>query len=349
MKKFTLLLISVFALQALLSQPTLTSSLNLTIGDTYRSDMYHEVTNIEPGPGGTNMVWDFANVTGPTYIEGYGGICVDPSTTPFADSAAVTNADICLRNEETPEESPYQYIESNNFSQELLAMGFLGGGSSNFTTYTNPQTIIEYPFTYGDSFDDTWELIMYSPDMGYYFYRDSAIVTVEADAYGTITTPTGVFQNALRIKTTTTDYSWTNYGGTGWIPNGSFTDVSYQWYVPNIKIPVMSISEPEWLPGYMVSYLVEHNFTVGIEDKEGNLSLDIFPNPTKDRVTIKTDEVVNRLSIYSMNGQQMEIVSSQTSQPFQQTIDLSKYPKGVYLIEVGFEDGNVVKERIIKQ
>ncbi len=348
MKKFTLLFISVFALQVLFSQPTLTSSLNLTIGDTYRSDMYHEVTNIEPGPGGTNMVWDFANVTGPTYIEGYGGICVDPTTTPFADSAAVANANICLRSEETPEESPYQYIESNNSSQELLAMGFLGGGSFNFTTYTNPQTIIEYPFTYGDSFDDTWELIMYSPDLGYYFNRDSAIVTAVADAYGTITTPIGVFQNALRIKTTTTDYSWTNYGGTGWIPNGSFTDVSYQWYAPDIKIPVMSISEPEWLPGYMVSYLVDYNFGVGIEDK-ADIHFEIFPNPTTDRVTIKTEKIFNSVNIYSMNGQQIYIAKSQTGQALQQTIDLSKYPKGVYLIEVGFEDGNVVRQRIIKQ
>ncbi len=348
MKKFTLLFISVFALQALFSQPTLTSNLNFTIGDTYRYDMYHEVTNIEPGPGGTNMVWDFANVTGPTYIEGYGGICVDPTTTPFADSAAVANANICLRSEETPEESPYQYIESNNFSQEIIAMGFLGGGSSNFTTYTNPQTIIEYPFTYGDSFDDTWELIMYSPDMGYYFNRDSAIVTVEADAYGTITTPVGVFQNALRIKTTTTDYSWTNYDGTGWISNGSFTDISYQWYAPDIKIPVMSISEPEWLPGYMVSYLVEHNFSVGIEEM-ADMHLKIFPNPTTDRVTIKTDKIISHVRICSLNGQGVDIHKLKANKTNQISIDLSKYPEGIYLIEVGFDDGNVRREKIVKQ
>jgi len=348
MKKFTLLFISFLAVQVLLSQPVLTNSLNFTIGDTYRYDMYHEVTNIEPGPGGANLVWDFGNVTGATYIEGEGGICVDPSTTAFADSAAVANATMCLRNEETPDNSPYQYMESNNTSQNLIAMGFLAGGSANFTTYTNPQTVIEYPFTYGDSFDDTWELLMYSIDLGYYFNRDSAIVTAEADAYGTITTPVGVFQNALRIKTTTTDYSWTNYGGTGWISNGSFTDVSYQWYAPNIKTPVMTIGEMEWLPGYMVSYLVEHNFSTGIEDR-ADYYLEVFPNPATDKVTIKTDKIFNRVSIYSLNGGQMFVANSQTGQAHQKTIDFSQYPKGIYLIEVVFEDGSVVRERIIKQ
>ncbi|MCD4788403.1 MAG: T9SS type A sorting domain-containing protein, partial [Bacteroidales bacterium] len=75
----------------------------------------------------------------------------------------------------------------------------------------------------------------------------------------------------------------------------------------------------------------------------------IFPNPTTDKVTIKTDEMINHVSIYSFNGQQLDVVTSQTSQPHQQTIDISKYPKGVYLIEVGFEDGSTVRERIIKQ
>ncbi len=59
--------------------------------------------------------------------------------------------------------------------------------------------------------------------------------------------------------------------------------------------------------------------------------------------------MINRVSIYSLIGHQMDIINSQAGQQHQQTIDLSKYPKGVYLIEVRFKDGSVVKERIIKQ
>lgn len=353
MKKFTLLFISVFALQALFSQPTLTSSLNFTIDDTYRYDMYTDVTTIDPGAGGANMFWNFSAISGGTYIEGDGVICVDPSTTAFADSAIVANANICIRSEFTPDFGPYQYYECNNTSQNLIALGFLGAGNNSFSTYSDIQTALEFPFTYGDSFDDTWESMMYYIDLGYYFMRDSSIVTVEADGYGTIVTPLGLpigeFQNVLRVKRTTIDYSWINYGGTGWTPLGSFTDTQYEWYAPGIKVPVMIIQEMEWLPNsYEVRYLVQYNFQTGIEDR-ADIHLEIFPNPATDRVTIKTDEIFNSVSIYSLNGQQLDVAYSQTNQPHQQTIDLSKYPKGVYLIEVGFEDGSVMKERIIKQ
>ena len=348
MKKFTLLFISVFALQALFSQPVLNSDLNFTIGDTYRYDLYTDVTNIDPGTGGANLVWDFGTISGGTYLEGDGVICVEPSTTPFADSAAVANANICIRNIDNPNDGLFQYYECNNTSQNLIALGALAGGSGSFSTYTNVQTALEFPFTYGDGFDDTWELLMYYIDLGYYFMRDSSIVAVEADAYGTITTPAGEFQNVLRIKRTTIDYSWSNYGS-GWISLGSFTDIQYDWFAPNIKVPVMIILEMGWMPGsYNVRYLVEHNFHTGIEERI-DYSLEIFPNPTTDRVTIKTDEMINSVSIYSLMGQQLDVAYSQTGQSHQQTIDLSMYPKGVYLIEVGFEDGNVVKERIIKQ
>lgn len=349
MKKFTLLIISVFALQALFSQPVLTNSLNFTIGDTYRYDGYQEVTDIDPGPGGANLVWDFGTISGGTFYEGYGGICVDPSTSAFGDSAAVVNANICIRNEEYPDFGPYQYYECNSTSQNVLAIGFLGTGANSFSTYTDNATGLEFPFTYGDSFDDTWELLMYYCQLGYYFMRDSAIVTVEADGYGTVITPAGEFQNVLRLKRTTLDYSWTNYSGTGWMSNGSFTDTNFEWYAPNIKVPVMIIQEMEWLPNsYEVRYLVEHNFSTGIEDRV-DYQLEIFPNPTTDRVTIKTDKIFNSVSIYSLNGRQLDVATSKTGQLHQQTIDLSTYPKGVYLIEVRFEDDNIVKGRIIKQ
>jgi hypothetical protein len=348
MKKTTLLFISILAVQFLFSQPVLNSNLNYTIGDTYQYDGYFDVTNIDPGSGGANLVWDFGTISGGTYYEGYGVICVNPSTTPFADSTAVANANICIRNEDDPDVGPYQYYECNNTSQNLIALGFLGTGNNSFSTYTDILIALEFPFTYGNSFDDTWEILMYHIDMGHYFMRDSSIVTVEADAYGTITTPAGEFQNVLRLKRTTIDYSWSNYGS-GWIPLGSFTDIQYEWYAPNIKVPVMIIQEMDWLPiFYNVRYLVEYNFQMGIEDLIDH-HLEIFPNPTTDRVTIKTDEMINSVSIYSLMGQQLNVAIPRTGQPHQQTIDLSKYPKGVYLIEVGFEDGNVVRERIIKQ
>lgn len=349
MKKTALFLISVLAILPLFAQPVLNNDLNFAIGDTYKYDTYTDVSDIDPGPGGADLVWNFGTISGGSYLEGYSVICVDPTTTAFADSAAVANANICIRNKENPDVGPYQYYECNSSSQNLIALGFLGGGGS-FSTYIDVQTALEFPFAYGSSFDDTWECWSYNIGDGYYYTRDSSIVTIEADAYGTITTPAGEFQNVLRVKRTTIHYSWYDFTGGGFgtdVPD-PYTEIQYDWFAPNMKVPVMIIQEIDWLPGYIVRYLAAHSFTTGIEER-ADYHLEIFPNPATDRVTIKTDQVFNSVSIYSINGQLLDAATSQTGQRHQQTIDLSKYAKGVYIIELGFEDGNVVKKKIIKQ
>ncbi len=345
MKKFILLIVLVFALQPLFSQTVLNGDNNFSIGDTFRSDSYVEVTSIDPGSDGANCTWDYSTITGGTYVMGEGGICVDPNTTLFADSAAVASANICIRSIDNPNDGFFHYHECNSTSINLLAFGLYNSGSGSFCTYYNELTALQFPFAYGDSFDDTWELLMYSFDMGYYYNRDSSIVTVEADAYGTIITPTGEFQNVLRVKRTTIDYSWSNYSGTEWVLLGAFTDTQYDWYAPNIKIPVMSMLAAEWMPGsFNVTYLVEHNFSTGIDEKLEH-QLEIFPNPSQDRASIISDKRFNTVRIISLNGQQLETISTSAKQ---YPLDLSNYPKGVYFIEIAFEDGTVQREKMLK-
>ncbi|MCF6170735.1 MAG: T9SS type A sorting domain-containing protein [Bacteroidales bacterium] len=346
MKRSILLIVSFSAAFSVCAQPVLTSDINLSIGDTYRYDGYTEVTNIEPGPGGANLIWDFSDITGEMFIEGVAAICVDPATTPFADSAAVADANICTKN--VDDIGPFQYFDNDNSSQNVIAMGFVAEAGSSFGTYTDIMTVCEFPFTYNDSFDDTWEFINFSINGGYYDMRDSSFTTVEADAYGTITTPLGVFPDALRVKTTTVDYSWMRFeAGGDWIPLGFSTDIEYKWYAPNIKTPVMYIIEKEDFPSYDVRYLVEYNFQVGIEE-QSEVCLEIFPNPTTDRLNIKTNEVIYHISVFSLSGQLMDTVLMPTNPPHQHTVNLSNYPKGIYFIEVGFKDGSTLTERVIK-
>lgn len=345
MKKLTLIIVAFFTAQLLFSQTVLTNSTNFTIGDTYRYDGYEEVTNIEPGPGGSNMTWDFSQVTGLTYIEGAAAICVDPSTTPFADSASVAGANICVRNVDEGV-SPYQYYNCKNSSQELLAMGLIGASNSSFSTYTNILTAHEFPFAYGDSFDDTWELFGFNIDLGYYFMRDSSIVAVEADAYGTITTPTGTYQNALRIKRTTTMYAWFKWEEGGeWNPSGPYTDTDYEWYAPNIKVPVMIITHWDGFIDYSVRYLVDYNSTTGIITQQEN-NIEIFPNPIIDKLSIRSTEQPGSIEIFTIQGQ---LIHNSSSQLNQQKIDLSMLPKGVYFIKLGFKNNEFITRKIIKQ
>lgn len=348
MKKITFIIVSVFVMQALVAQTVLTHGINLEFGDTYKYDGYEGVTNIEPGSGGANQVWDFSNLSGYGFFEGINAIAVDPATTLFADSAAVADATLCTRNFDDPDIGPYQYYENNNSTQNVIAMGFLGTTNSSFGTYTDPQKAFDLPFAYNDSFVDGYDFLNFHIENGYYFMRDSATVTVEADAYGTITTPLQEFQNVLRIKRTKTYYAWFKWDAEGdWIKSGPYTDIEYSWYAPNIKVPVMYVDEMEDFIDYPVRYLVDYNFTTATEELVYQ-EVELFPNPTINKLTIKTESTITRIGLYSIQGQQL-FTNSLPDQVQQQTIDLMEFPTGIYIVKIELENGQILTEKFMKQ
>jgi len=345
MKKKSLLALILITSQLLLSQVVLTPAINLDIGDTYKYDAYEGVTNIEPGPAGANQTWNFGSMEGYGFYEGVGNICVAPSSTPFSDSTVVSGSNICVQNIGEEDSGPYQYYDGNNSFQDLLAMGMIASGNASFSTYTDILTAMQFPFAYGNSFNDTWELMGFHINLGFYFMRDSAIVFTEADAFGTITTPLGTFQNALRVKRTTTYYSWFRFQeGEEWIQSGPFTDIEYAWYAPNIKVPVMFVSDMQDFLDYGVRYLVDYNFLVTTEEQY-TTAFDLYPNPAINQITIQSEKLIKQTSTFSITGQQLETKSFESEQ---HNIDISSYPKGMYIISIEFVDGSQRSRSFIK-
>jgi len=70
------ILILLILTQQLFSQHIITNNYNLEIGDTYRNDLYDEVTDIDPGPAGPNQSWDFSEITGGVFTQGVNNVCV---------------------------------------------------------------------------------------------------------------------------------------------------------------------------------------------------------------------------------------------------------------------------------
>lgn len=343
MKKFTLLFLVILSSQLLLAQVVLTPAFNYDIGDTYKYDGYEGVTNVEPGSAGANQTWDFGTIEGYGFYEGIGNICVPISGTPFADSAGANESNICVKNIGEEDSGPFQYFNQNSNVQELLAMGFVGNGNSTYTNYRDKLTAVEYPFAYGDDFNDSWIAWTFNNDWGFYFMVDTATATTEADAWGTITTPLGTYQNALRIKRTTI---YTNYfrfiDGGDWNASGPFTDIEYLWYVPDIKVPVMIISEMEGFDDYGMRFLEEYSFPVATEEFE-ETTFELSPNPASDILCIKSEKLISQSSIYSISGQLTEVATEQHK------IDVRELPKGLYIINVKFKDGSLRSETFIKK
>ena len=72
-----------------------------------------------------------------------------------------------------------------------------------------------------------------------YVLKDTSNILVSAVGYGTVKTPVGTFQNALMVKKVTNWTWWNNYDNYVYKTEG--TDIEYQWFVPGIKLSVLSI------------------------------------------------------------------------------------------------------------
>ncbi|WP_265426861.1 T9SS type A sorting domain-containing protein [Chryseobacterium sp. YIM B08800] len=67
----------------------------------------------------------------------------------------------------------------------------------------------------------------------------------------------------------------------------------------------------------------------------------IYPNPTKGEVNIKTDKKIKSTTVLDLSGKVLTVGSSET-------VNLSAFTKGTYLIKVEFADGSSKTEKIIK-
>ncbi len=344
MKPLTTTMILLLSGLLAFSQPTLTGSYNLEVGNTYRNDSYDGVTGINPGPAGGGQNWDFSSIPNGNFIAGLPAICVDPAGTPFADSASVSGANLCTRNDTGPD-GPYVYYSLTNSEQVMLGLGHYESGNTSFSHYVDELTAITFPFSYGDEHNDTYKWLLWNISAGGYFMKDSGSIHVEADAWGSIVTPEGTYNNVLRLTTTTESYMYMNFGA-GWTFTGSSTDVNHSWYSDGLKLPVMSISEFDASQEYIVSYLADHNFPVGIPEQE-TAELKLYPNPATDRLWIQSEEELLSVRVYSMDGRLITEEYIRSTGEGIWEVSLSGNKPGLYVIEAKLKSGRFITDRLV--
>ena len=73
------------------------------------------------------------------------------------------------------------------------------------------------------------------------------------------------------------------------------------------------------------------------------ISIMVYPNPASNFINVNSNTLINEISIYSAKGKLIQTIEGNTTQ-----IDISTYPRGVYLIHV--RSGNVSKtQKIFKK
>lgn len=78
-----------------------------------------------------------------------------------------------------------------------------------------------------------------------------------------------------------------------------------------------------------------------IEENENAISIQIFPNPTSDFITLLTDAILTRIEIFDLNGKLVNEISGNS-----RMIDVSKLESGIYMLKAISESG-ISEQKII--
>ena len=343
MKKLILTLSTFLLIGAGFSQ-TITSSNIVNLGDTVFNAI--DVTpSVGIGSTGIGNSWNFSSLL-PNQRDTL--VFSSPTTIPCAASSFSA--------------ASYKFVQDTNFgflqksSTSLQLLGLSNG--SICVASQNPETIIEFPSSYGSTFNDVavTQTIVSGAAAGYpavdsIRVNSTTTIISNFDASGTATTPMGIFSCIRQnLERRTTSLIYAKISGF-WNPSPLLTQndtaYSHQYWSDgtNAKYPLISydIDASGSLTGqivWMMRYAA--NTSIGIGEKEA-LSISVFPNPATDFVTIDIAESIEKVTLLDISGK--VVFSQENSQ--NKRIDVRNLPSGVYFLTI--ETANFVgKTKLIK-
>ena len=264
-------------------------------------------TTLPEGSAGANQVWDFT--TAFLYTDGNSYQALDPGTSPFAADFPTAN-NVALR---TSSGSEY-YFYYNNLPDRLEAVadGISSLGSYDIFT-PNPKTKLKFPFAFGESVVDTYT----------YVGGGSGEITVTYDGYGTLITPLGTVNDAVRIKTQET-------GG----------NTYYNWYSlsPLLRVFTYGQGDLEWYGLPLTS----------VPEQDAAPVVSVFPNPTTGQTVIQmgAEQLRNEpvLTLTTSVGQQVYQTRLTRTSTILQRGDRAN---GVYLYRIHADHQPAASGRIV--
>lgn len=319
------------------AQPTLTAATsNPLAGDIfYGHDV--DVTGLAKGAAGAGVSWSF-----PTFTE----IMLDTtsylvcSATPYCDSFAGSNI-------VSYDNTDYLYGVASTSALRFIG-GFIDGQVARFT---KPQTYITYPFTYNSIHKDTAAAFVSS--FGLYFtITDSAI----ADAYGTLTLPSGTFTNVLRVHLTSVEKDSFNIMGMP-IVTESQTE-TYSWYVAGFHNPLLSMTYDTSGTGSPAltdaKYFTRNHPTAISNVTNSGSALQVYPNPASDKITIictivgATDAAI---TLSDLTGRVVASISAEQLAEGANTVNIpvSNLANGIYIVNLRTAAGSTTQKVVVSK
>lgn len=267
------------------------------------------VADIPPGfylgNSNPNQIWNFSSLV----VEPAGFISVTtPDMTPYPTNFPGANYALHYQG---PFAESYHFYNLMPAKYEKTGSVFVAQAVEN---YQNPRTYVQFPFTLGTTFTDTYQTT---------FSSGPVECTYTYDAYGTLILPFGTYNNVIRQKI---------------VIDGQ---VDYIWYHTN---PFYSLVETSLVDNYMG---ITKGLTLGVDDHQIANGAAVYPNPAKDRfeVLLKQSGAIE-ISVFDAAGR---CIVSQESDGNKLAIDASAFQSGIYMIQATDSYGRTFTQKLVKQ
>lgn len=222
---------------------------------------------------------------------------------------------------------------------------------------TPGQSLLRFPATFGDSFEETTLQVVTIPGIVVGFPFDSVRLestihrVVNINAYGELTTPLSTYEV---IRSSETQISWDTvyilFAGNWQIVDASTEgDTSYNynfWTNANgLAFPVVQINyEPEFNL-YSASWL-KSLLTSDKETFKGP-SLELFPNPASEYLSVRFEETQKgSIEIFDANG---KLVVAQSLEGSEAKVAVSELAVGTHLLVVKDQKGKMLTFRLFQK
>lgn len=334
--KTSLLIVFNLAGATVLAQPVIPASHAENGTYTYSHADNQSLGSLDPGPAGANQTWNFSQYAGVGTTTQINADC--PGDINCADFPVANKIGIVTASGGSGTAYHYSTFSNNQFST-IGGKNVLANGSIEKTIYDDPSLSSIYPITYQQTFTDTWSTHSDPPG-----YNSSGSKTVTADAYGTLTTPMGTFNNVLRIKT---EQTFTQNAPSA--PAITSNSTIYNWVSPGVKGTLLLITFNDvMVPGAPVvhtrSFTFGNNGPVSVADRDNvETQISIYPNPASDLITIKSPKEIVRTELSSVEGS--IILQAENSDQ----IDISKLSPGIYFLKTELKSGQSLIKKIIRK
>jgi hypothetical protein len=322
---------SLFTACVSLAQPTLTAaSINPVVGDAI---VDYNTNYLSPGTAGANQTWNLSTFTIST-TNSY--TAVNPSSTTY--SASFTNANVC----ETNGAGYYGYYKTSATALQIYGNVVSSGTTTTVMPYSNPEDFLHFPFTYTNSYTDTWATTFVSA--GTTYYRKGAD-SVTADGYGTLTLPNGTYSNVLRVHFVQNYRDSASLGGSPFII--TYRNDEYVWYLNGNHYPIATVSSLATSFGgsptvsQYGSYM--KNIVAGIENMDVvTTSCNLFPNPASTTITLNLNLTGNKkveVRLFNSIGEQINVTINadgiQGSNNY--NLDVTHVSEGIYFAQISLD------------